>query len=348
LIVSIGTLTTTILELFASDLATYGLSRFAFGLTRVCLTVANGMICDLVKDEKERSAAIGKNFSGMGVGFLVGSAAGGVVATLDSSYRLASTINFAMALVSLTWVIMFLKETKQDVNKETDKKKDSSSSTNGKKNGGSKVEDDSINSASNKMGLLDALKSIMGEPELRTLFLFHACVLVCNISPQHAYAEYIRVDLDLSTSLRGLFLVSIGIATVFAQMTFPLAIAKLGTPLYVRLALIGCAITSFLAPLGGMALFSVATLVGTFCSVVTSVSLSTLSKSSPSHLSGTVNGLHESLTNLALVIGGLYVPFTTAFHKFAPFWLSSVAILVTLALVRPSLLLSNSQKQKKE
>jgi predicted MFS family arabinose efflux permease len=328
LVVVTGTLLTAIIEYFASNLWMYAMSRFTFGLTRVCVTVANGMACDLVTESKDRSKAMGKNFSAIGVGFLLGSAIGGVVASPVNNYHLASLLNLTLATISFLWTFLLLKETHKPE----------------KENGSNK----NATKTDAKMSLLGALREILSNPDLRSLFLFHSLVLICNISPQHAYFEFIRTELALPTSLRGLFLVAIGIASVAAQSTFSLVVAKIGTARFVYICVIGTAITTFLAPLSGIVLFSITTLLGTLFGVVSSTSLSTLSNASPSHLSGTVSGLHESLSNLALVLGGLYVPVTSQIHLFAPFWISAASLLITLALIRPKLLFGAESKQKKE
>lgn len=323
-----GTLITSLLEYFASNMWMYGASRFTFGLTRVCITVANGMVCDLIPDPKDRPKALGKNFSAIGVGFLVGSALGGVVASSADSYHLACLINLCIAIASFLWTFTFLPET----------------STIAKASATNKSPDN----ASSKASLWSAIQTIFSNADLRALFLFHAFVLICNISPQHAYFEFLRVDLGLSTSMRGLFLVAIGFASVAAQSTFPLVIARIGTPRFVLLCTIGGAITTFLAPLSGFTLFALTTFIGIFFGVVSSPSLSALSNNCPSHMSGTVNGLHESLSNLALVIGGLYVPITSQLHLFAPFWISAVGLILTVVFLRPKLLFSAETLDKKK
>lgn len=327
-IVVSGTLLTAILEYFASSVWMYGATRLTFGLTRACVTVANGMVYDLVADPKERSKAMGKNFSAMGVGFLLGSALGGIIASPADGYHAALLANLGISIASFVWTFLFLKESKKDVPAAKTSPSPSSSSA--------------------QVSLLGALREILSNTDLRSLFFFHAMVLISNISPQHAYFEFMRLELQLSTTLRGLFLVAVGITSVAAQSTFSLILSKLGTAKYVALCILGASVSNFLAPVGGFVIFTAATLAGTFFGVVTSTSLSTLSNASPAHLAGTVNGLHESLSNLALVIGGLYVPFTYAIHSYAPFWISSFALLATLILLRPKLLFDLTQdKQKK-
>jgi len=334
-IVVTGTLLTAILEYFASSVWMYGMTRLTFGLTRACVTVANGMICDLVADPKERSKAMGKNFSAMGIGFLLGSALGGVMASPLDGYHAALLCNFGISLLSFVWTFTFLEET----SKSGSASKSSSSSS--PSSSASAI-------ASSKASLLGALREILSNSDLRSLFLFHAMVLICNISPQHAYFEFMRLELELSTTLRGLFLVAVGVVSVAAQSTFSIVLSKLGMAKYVAMCIIGAAVSNFVAPLGGFALFTTATLAGTFFGVVSSTSLSTLSNASPAHLAGTVNGLHESLSNLALVIGGLYVPITYAMHMYAPFWISSFAFVFTIILLRPKLLFSQEPSKHKK
>lgn len=290
------------------------------------------MVCDLISDPKDRPKALGRNFSAIGVGFLIGSAVGGVVASSADAYHLASLLNLCIATVSFLWTFTFLPETSHLQNPSTT---DSS---------GKKASDTS----SSKASLWSAIQTIFSNADLRALFLFHAFVLICNISPQHAYFEFLRVDLGLSTSMRGLFLVAIGFASVAAQSTFPLVVARIGTSRFVLVCTLGGAITTFLAPLSGLILFAISTFIGIFFGVVSSSSLSALSNNCPSHMSGTVNGLHESLSNLALVIGGLYVPLTSQIHLYAPFWISAAGLVLTVALMRPKLLFSAEVMAKKK
>lgn len=281
------------------------------------MTVCNGMICDLVTDPKLRAKAMGRNFSGVGLGFLFGSALGGVFASAEEGYFTACVLNLTLSVIGFLWVFFFLKETLKPEDKSTEH---------------AKVE------VKARVSLLGALKEILSLPDLRMLFLFHTMALICNIAPQHAYFEFIRTELLLPTSLRGLVLVSIGFATVISQSTFSALLSKIGTSNFVTLCLIGGAITTALAPMAGLILFLTTTLLSCFFGTVTSLSLSTLSNASPPHLSGTVNGLHESLSNMALMIGGLYVPFTSQIHLYAPFWISAAALILTLLVVRPTLL----------
>jgi predicted MFS family arabinose efflux permease len=328
LLVVSGTLLTTILEFFASDLWTYGLSRVTFGLSRVCVTVANSMICDLVTDSKARGAALGRNFAAVGVGFLLGSALGGVLASPLDDYFTASLISLTIASISFVWTFLFVKETSHPVAKDSV--------------GVAKSD------AKAKVSLIGALGEILSKSDLRTLFLFHTLALICNISPQHAYFEFMRTELALPTAVRGLFLVGIGVATVVAQSSFSAVVAKIGLSRFVTICLLGGAITTCLAPIAGIVVFSTTTLFSCFFGVVTSASLSTLSNASPAHLSGTVNGLHESLSNMALMIGGLYVPATSKIHLFAPFWISGIGMALTLLLVRPTLLHESGKDTKKK
>lgn len=327
-----GTLLTSLIEYFATNLWMYGASRFTFGLTRVCMTVANGMVCDLTPVPSDRPKAMGRNFSGVGIGFLLGSAIGGIVASSADAYHFASALNLGLAIISFLWTFNFLPETSTLASQ--------SKTTSPKKN------DTSDGDA--QASLWSAVRTIFANADLRTLFIFHALVLICNISPQHAYFEFIRTKLELSTPMRGLFLVAIGFTSVAAQSSFSLIIARIGTPRFVTLCILGCAVTTFLAPLGGFLLFAVTTLLGTYFAVVTSPSLSALSNGSPAHMSGTVSGLHESLTNMALMLGGLYVPLVSQLHMYAPFWISSAAIVATLVLLRPRLLFSADIDRKKK
>lgn len=310
----------------------YGTSRFIFGLTRVCVTVANGMVCDLNADPKARTKAMGGNFSAMGVGFLIGSALGGAVASSADAYHLASALNLLLAVTSFLWTFFLLHETSTASNASV-------TGPTSKKDGTTPV---------TQTSLFSAIGTIFSNPDLRSLFIFHALVLICSLSPQHAYFEFIRAKLQLSTSMRGLFMVVIGLASVAAQSTFPLVVARIGTPAFVTLSILGNAISMFLAPVSGFIVFATMTLLGTFFGVVTSSSLSALSNNCPSHMSGTVSGLHESLSNLALVLGGLYVPITSEIHLVAPFWISAIALVITLLLCRPRLLFSADKPGKKK
>lgn len=149
--VAFGTLLTAILECLASGLMLYGASRLTFGLTRVCITVSNGMICDLISDPKLRAKSLGRNFSAVSVGYLVGSALGGAVASPADGYFTASMMNLILSSISFLVVYFFLKETFNHTPNT--------------------LEGNSWNSK-HQQSLLSAVKELTSQPDLRTLLLW--------------------------------------------------------------------------------------------------------------------------------------------------------------------------------
>lgn len=301
---------TAFIEFYSSNLFGYSISRFIFGSSRAAITVANGIIFDTIKSPKDRTTAVGRNFSALGLGFLLGSALGGFF--LNYGYQITNSINLFISIIGLIWVYSFIEESKSDEKQ--------------------------------KQTLFSTFEILWKNQNIRNLFAYHIALTIALSAPTHAYLEFMRVQLQLSAFNRGLSFIAIGLTSAISQSNFTLFSDYIGSKNFLIISLIISSLASFIAPLGGFLIFIMSTLIGTVFGCITSLTLSAVSKESPQAVSGTVSGLHESFTNLSLVIGGLICPPLTSIHLFTPFWVTGIVLIILIFQI--PLLLSNSTKNK--
>ncbi len=309
LVSQIGTVISFLMLGFAPNVAVLFFARILDGITGGNIIVAQAYVTDITPRE-QRTTALGYIFAAFGVGFIIGPAIGGILAstfTYQTPYLLAA--GAAAIVVLLTWLMLDETNTAEK-RAEAAERKDAPLTVKGVL---ANVPLVSI------LGMTFAAQFAFSLLQ-STFALFGAAVYFAD-TPEQA---------ELGV---GLLLAVIGFGQIFTQLYFlRRLIRRFGeSPLLLfggalrGLGMLGIALVQ--APLLAIIpMFSFAVGTGTQIPALQSLTTNTV----PDSRRGAVLGLYQSVNSLSIIVGGAIAGTLFAQSPALPYWIGGTILLVLL------------------
>ena len=316
LLSQVGTVIAFLMIGLAQSAAMLFVARVLDGVTGGNIIVAQAYVTDIMP-EKRRTQALGYVMAAFGLGFIVGPALGGLLASqLGPSIPFLCAALAALATVVLTWFT--LEETVSDSDQARNRQ-----------------------SQASRLGMRQILANSPLLAVLTVAFVgrFAFGLLIATFALFAEAIIFAGYDFAAVSLGVGLMLMFVGLGQFFTQIVIlPAALKRLSDPLIV--------IAGAGARALGMFIFALATepILGSVSMVFIAIGSgllipalqSLVTKTVPPELRGTILGLYQSAMNLGVIVSTAVSGALFAWHPTLPNWTGGILYLLT---VLPALLL---------